>query len=143
MKKTVISAFPAARLARRVLLAAALGGGVMAGALAQTVSFVEPLDGATVSSPFKVKFAVSGMDIKPAGDMSANTGHHHLLINADPVKAGEVVPADATHLHFGKGQTEAEVKLIPGKYTLTMQFADGAHQSYGPGLSKSIKITVK
>ncbi|PHV07052.1 rod shape-determining protein RodA [Janthinobacterium sp. BJB412] len=115
----------------------------MDGALAQTVSFAEPVDGATVSSPFKVKFAVSGMDVKPAGDMGANTGHHHLLINADPIKAGEVVPTDATHLHFGKGQTEAEVKLIPGKYTLTMQFADGAHQSYGPGLSKSIKITVK
>ena len=143
MKKTTMSAFAAARLARRVLLAAALGGGVMAGALAQTVSFVEPVDGATVSSPFKVKFAVSGMDVKPAGDMSANTGHHHLLINAEAMKAGESVPFDETHLHFGKGQTEAEVKLPPGSYTLTMQFANGAHQSYGPGLSKSIKITVK
>ncbi|MBJ7313876.1 DUF4399 domain-containing protein [Rugamonas sp. CCM 8940] len=138
-----MSAFSVARLSRRVLLAAVLGGGVAAGALAQSVSFVEPIDGATVSSPFKVKFAVSGMDVKPAGDMSANTGHHHLLINADPIKAGESVPFDETHLHFGKGQTEAEVKLPPGTYTLTMQFANGAHQSYGPGLSKGIKVTVK
>lgn len=109
----------------------------------QSVSFVEPANGATVSSPFKVKFAVSGMDIKPAGDMSANTGHHHLLINAGAVKAGEVVPADETHIHFGKGQTETEVKLPPGNYVLTMQFANGLHQSYGPGMSKEIKITVK
>lgn len=109
----------------------------------QSVSFVEPSDGATVSSPFKVKFAVSGMDIKPAGDMSANTGHHHLLINAAPVKSGEVVPADETHLHFGKGQTETEVKLAPGTYKLTMQFANGLHQSYGEGMSKSITVTVK
>ncbi|SFL91937.1 protein of unknown function [Rugamonas rubra] len=143
MTKNMTTAFPAARLVRRVLLAAALGGGVMAGALAQTVSFAEPVDGATVSSPFKVKFAVSGMDVKPAGDMSDNTGHHHLLINASAIKAGESVPFDETHLHFGKGQTEAEVKLPPGSYTLTMQFANGAHQSYGPGLSKSIKVTVK
>jgi hypothetical protein len=109
----------------------------------QSVSFVEPADGATVSSPFKVKFAVSGMEVKPAGDMTANTGHHHLLINATPVKAGEVIPADETHIHFGKGQTETEVKLAPGTYTLSMQFANGLHQSYGPGMSKSIKVTVK
>lgn len=109
----------------------------------QSVSFVEPADGATVTSPFKVKFAVTGMEVKPAGDMTANTGHHHLLINAAPVKAGEVVPADEHHIHFGKGQTETEVKLAPGTYVLSMQFANGLHQSYGPGMSKDIKITVK
>ncbi len=109
----------------------------------QSVSFVEPANGATVSSPFKVKFAVSGMDIKPAGDMTANTGHHHLLINAAPVKAGEVIPSDDKHIHFGKGQTETEVTLPPGNYTLTMQFANGLHQAYGPAMNKEIKITVK
>ena len=109
----------------------------------QSVSFVEPASGATVSSPFKVKFAVSGMDVKPAGDMTANTGHHHLLINAAPIKAGEVIPADEKHIHFGKGQTETELTLPPGNYTLTMQFANGLHQAYGPALNKEIKITVK
>lgn len=109
----------------------------------QSVSFIEPANGATVSSPFKVKFAVSGMDIKPAGDMSANTGHHHLLINAAPIKAGEVIPADDKHIHFGKGQTETEVTLPPGNYTLTMQFANGLHQAYGAAMNKEIKITVK
>lgn len=130
-------------LKQRLILAASL---MLAGSTAfaqQSVAFVEPVDGATVSSPFKVKFAVSGMDIKPAGDMTANTGHHHLLINAAPVKAGEVVPADETHIHFGKGQTETEVKLAPGTYKLSMQFANGLHQSYGPGMSKDITITVK
>lgn len=129
---------------RSIALASLLSAGVVSGALAQqSVAFVEPVDGATVSSPFKVRFAVSGMDIKPAGDMSANTGHHHLLINAGAVKAGEVVPTDETHIHFGKGQTETEVKLPPGHYVMTMQFANGLHQSFGPGMSKEIKITVK
>jgi len=130
-------------LKQRLILAASL---MLAGSTAfaqQSVAFVEPVDGATVSSPFKVKFAVSGMDIKPAGDMTANTGHHHLLINAAPVKAGEVVPADETHIHFGKGQTETEVKLAPGTYKLSLQFANGLHQSYGPGMSKDITVTVK
>ncbi|NRR33970.1 DUF4399 domain-containing protein [Oxalobacteraceae bacterium] len=114
-----------------------------AGAFAQAVSFIEPANGATVSSPFKVKFGVMGMEVKPAGDMTEKTGHHHLLINAEPIKAGESVPFDETHLHFGKGQTETEVKLAPGTYTLTLQFANGAHQSYGPAGSNTIKVTVK
>ncbi|SHM21765.1 protein of unknown function [Duganella sacchari] len=127
----------------KAVLAAALLT-LSAGAFAQqSVWFVEPANGATVTSPFKVKFAVAGMDIKPAGDMTSNTGHHHLLVNAMPVKAGEVIPADEKHIHFGKGQTETELTLPPGSYTLTMQFANGLHQAYGPGMNKEIKITVK
>ncbi len=129
-------------LLMRVLSGAMLSA-CMVGAFAQSVSFVEPADGAVVTSPFKVRFAVSGMEVKPAGAVVEKSGHHHLLINAEPIKAGESVPFDETHLHFGKGQTETEVKLAPGQYTLTMQFANGAHQSYGPELSKTIKVTVK
>ena len=127
---------------KNLVLAAILGGAATM-SMAQSVSFVAPADGATVSSPFKVKFGVAGMDVKPAGDMAANTGHHHLLINAEPIKAGESVPFDAQHMHFGKGQTETEVTLAPGAYTLTLQFANGAHQSYGALLSKTIKVTVQ
>jgi hypothetical protein len=127
---------------KRAVAALALGG-IALGASAQTVSFAEPADGAVVSSPFKVKFAVSGMEVKPAGEMAANTGHHHLIINGASIKEGESVPFDDTHLHFGKGQTETEVKLPPGKYKLTMQFANGAHRSYGPGASKTIEVTVR
>ena len=123
--------------------AAALGLGLMAGAAAQSVAFVEPVDGAVVSSPFHVKFAVNGMSVKPAGEIVAGTGHHHLIINADYVKEGESIPFDDKHLHFGKGQTETDVKLPPGSYTLTLQFANGAHQSYGPKLSQTIHVTVK
>ncbi|NCX89533.1 MAG: DUF4399 domain-containing protein, partial [Betaproteobacteria bacterium] len=76
-------------------------------------------------------------------ELKPNTGHHHLLINADSLPSGTPIPFDDTHIHFGKGQTEAEVKLPPGKYKLTMQFANGAHQSYGPQLAKSINVIVK
>lgn len=116
---------------------------VAGSAAAQSVDFTAPKNGAVVSSPFKVKFAVTGMEVKPAGDMSSNTGHHHLIINGDSLKVGESIPFDEKHLHFGKGQTETDVTLPPGTYKLTMQFANGAHQSYGPGLSKSITVTVK
>ncbi|MDO9315812.1 MAG: DUF4399 domain-containing protein [Burkholderiaceae bacterium] len=110
---------------------------------AQGVYFVAPADGATIEGPVKVQFGVKGMVVKPAGEIVEGTGHHHLLINVEGTPKGDTVPADAQHLHFGKGQTEAELKLAPGVYKLTMQFADGHHASYGPEMSSTITVTVK
>ena len=70
-------------------------------------------------------------------------GHHHILVNGTSIFPSTMIPNDATHLHYGKAQTETEVELAPGDYTLTMQFADGNHLSYGSKLSHSIKITVE
>lgn len=122
-----------------VLLALAFAGG----ASAQSVSFVEPQDGATVPSTFHVKFGLDGMKVAPAGDMTEGSGHHHLLIDADAIPEGAVIPMDERHRHFGKGQTEAEITLPPGSHRLTMQFADGAHRSYGEKLSKTITVNVQ
>jgi uncharacterized protein DUF4399 len=110
----------------------------------QSVYFIEPADGATVSQEFKVVMGLKGMTIKPAGEMIDNTGHHHLLIDEEPIAKGEVVPAGSpTHLHFGKGQTETTLTLEPGQHTLMLQFADGAHQSYGEKLRASITVNVE
>ena len=110
----------------------------------QAVYFIEPKNNATVGQEFKVVMGVKGMEVEPAGDMTENTGHHHLLIDEEPMAKGEVVPAGSpTHLHFGKGQTETTVTLEPGKHTLMLQFADGAHQSYGEPLRASITVNVE
>jgi hypothetical protein len=107
------------------------------------VYFVEPLDGAVVTSPVKVVFGIDGMTVEPAGEVVAGTGHHHLIIDGDPITAGAPVPADATHVHFGKAQTETTVELPPGEHVLTMQFADGAHLSYGGQWTATVKVTVQ
>jgi Domain of unknown function (DUF4399) len=109
----------------------------------QAMSILEPANHATVPTTFKVRFGVKGMVVTPAGDILANSGHHHLLINLDAIPAGESVPFTEQHMHFGKGQTDAEIKLAPGVYKLTAQFANGAHQSYGKAMSDSITVTVK
>ena len=109
----------------------------------QSVALLEPANGATVGTTFKVRFGVTGMAVAPAGDIIKDSGHNHLLIDRMPVKAGESVPFDDNHRHFGAGQTEAMITLPPGKYKLTSQFANGAHQSYGAPMSSSIEITVK
>ncbi len=110
---------------------------------AQSVSLLEPADGATVATTFKVRFGVKGMAVAPAGAIVPDSGHNHLLINKMPVAKGESVPFDDQHRHFGAGQTEAMVTLPPGQYKLTSQFANGAHQSYGAPMSATIQITVK
>ena len=140
-RRAVICAAAAALLATPLLLP---GCTLMnPAAPAQAVSLLEPVNGATLSSPFKVRFGIRGMAVAPAGDIVANSGHHHLVINGGAVPAGESVPFTERHQHFGKGQTEAEVKLPPGVYMLTAQFANGAHQSYGQAMSQTIKVTVK
>lgn len=110
---------------------------------AQSVSFIQPVDGAVVTSPFVVKFGVTGMQVQPAGTMTADTGHHHLLINVAQIPAMGAIPADEQHLHFGKGQTETMLSLKPGKYKLTMQFGNGLHQAFGPAMSQSINVVVQ
>ena len=111
--------------------------------MAQSVDFVEPKNGDTVASTFTVRFAVEGMSVAPAGDATPGTGHHHLLIDTADIEANSVIPMDHKHRHFGKGQTETQITLPPGKHRLTMQFADGAHRSYGAKFRKSIEVTVK
>ena len=48
------------------------------------------------------------MGVTQAGRNAPNTGHHHLLIDAnEPLDPNEPIPQDKTHLHFGAGQTIA------------------------------------
>ncbi|MDO9102698.1 MAG: DUF4399 domain-containing protein [Candidatus Nitrotoga sp.] len=111
----------------------------------QRVYFVEPKDGAIVGNEVKVVMGVEGMEIKPAGAVVDNTGHHHLLIDVQQqLNAGEAVPVgNDQYRHFGKGQTETMIKLAPGTHTLTLQFANGAHVSYGEKMRSTINVTVK
>jgi hypothetical protein len=127
-----------------------LAGAAFAGLLAVSgaaqaagVSFVQPADGATVSNPVHVVFAVEGMKVAQAGTVTEGTGHHHLLIDGKGLPKGEVIPVSDKSLHFGKGQTETDLTLPPGDHTLTLQFGDGAHRSYGPEMSKTITVHVK
>lgn len=109
----------------------------------QSVRILEPANNAVVGTTFKVRFGVAGMAVEPAGDVVANSGHNHLLIDMDSIATGESIPFTPKHMHFGKGQQEADVKLEPGTYKLTAQFANGAHQSYGKAMSQTITVTVK
>lgn len=108
------------------------------------VYFIEPKDGAEVSSPVSVKFGLSGMGVAPAGVEKAKTGHHHLLIDVDKVDLDNPLPADDNHKHFGGGQTETSITLAPGQHTLQLLLGDHNHIPHKPPvMSEKITITVK
>jgi Domain of unknown function (DUF4399) len=108
------------------------------------VYVVSPASGATVKSPFRVVFGLTGMGIAPAGTQFENTGHHHLLIDTElPKDLTLPLPADAQHVHFGKGQTETTVTLPPGKHTLQLVLGDHLHIPFNPPVvSEKITVTV-
>jgi len=106
--------------------------------------FISPQDGATVKSPVTVRFGLRGMGVAPAGVAMENTGHHHLLIDAELPPQDMPVPADANHVHFGKGQTEAAVTLAPGRHRLQLLLGDHLHIPHDPPVaSKPITIIVE
>lgn len=113
--------------------------------VAARVFFVEPADGATVGQDVQVKFGVEGIAVAPAAEAKPGTGHHHLLIDGKELPALDApIPADATHKHYGKGQTSDTVHLEPGTHTLQLDFADARHLQFDPPIvSPKITIHVK
>ena len=112
-------------------------------AFAEKVYFINIKDGDVLKSPFLVQFGLTGKGIAPAGIDVPNTGHHHLLINVDKLDYTLPIPASKQHLHFGLGQTETTLDLIPGEYKLQLVLGDKYHIPHKPPLvSKSIKVKV-
>ncbi len=145
MKRPGIIAFTAFCLLAAAAASAATGQSHWpAGA---KVFFVAPKNGAAVTGPVKVVMGAKGIEIAPAGTDKPATGHHHILIDTDLPKgeaAQAPLPSDEHVKHFGKGQTETELTLAPGKHTLQIVAGDGNHIPYDPALaSEKITITVK
>lgn len=106
------------------------------------VYIISPADGATVDKNFTVRFGLRGMGVAPSGVERDATGHHHLLIDAAELPAaGQPIPSDAHHVHFGGGQTQTTLTLEPGTHTLQLELADANHIPFDPPLV-SDKITI-
>ncbi len=109
------------------------------------VYFITPADGATVDKTFTVKFGLKGMGVAPAGVDMPDTGHHHLLVDLKEQSAMNLpLPMTDNIRHFGKGQTETEITLPPGKHTLQLLVGDKNHVPLEPTVeSEKITVTVK
>lgn len=142
----------AAVLALSLLAAPAWAGGETPSNPDARVYFANLSDGDTVTAPVTVVFGLSGMGVAPAGTEKENTGHHHLLIDRPPLGQGEDgadelsngLPSDDNHLHFGGGQTEVTLDLVPGQHTLQLVLGDYGHVPHAtPVVSDVITITVE
>lgn len=119
-------------------------GGTTPSAPGASVFFVGLKNGDTISgSKVTVRFGLRGMGIAPAGSDQANAGHHHLLIDTGLPPLNEPIPSDFNHLHFGAGQTEAEISLSPGEHTLQLLLGDKDHVPHSPAvMSERIRVRV-
>jgi hypothetical protein len=127
----------------KFILIAATFIGINAFASQSKVHFISPVDKSTVAVTFPVEFSIEGLTVEKAGILKEGTGHHHLIIDGKPIEKGQVVPKDETHKHFGDGSSKTTLTLAPGKHTLTLQFADGVHKSFGSEYSETISVNVK
>lgn len=107
------------------------------------VYFENLRDGQYMPPRMIVRFGLLNMGVAPAGVDKPNTGHHHLIIDAPTPSAGEPIPNDFNHLHFGAGQTQADVTLPPGRHSLQLVLGDEDHVlHYPPVMSKPITVIV-
>ncbi len=109
-----------------------------------SVYIISPMDGATVTSPVTILFGLNGMGVAPAGTEKAGTGHHHLIVDAPLPPLNEPIPADENYRHFGGGQTQTTIDLLPGKHSLQLLLADHYHLPHNPPIySEVVTITVE
>lgn len=109
------------------------------------VYIIWPRNGAVIKGgKFWLRMGLRNMGVAPKGVERPNVGHHHLLIDTELTPAGEQIPSDRNHLHFGAGETEARIELPPGKHTLQLLLGDHDHRPHDPPVySKKISITVQ
>jgi hypothetical protein len=103
-----------------------------------SVFFVGLDDGATISTKATIRFGITGMKLTPAGSNEPLSGHHHLIIDAPTPDLDREIPSDPNHLHFGRGQTQAEITLTPGPHTLQLVLGDHEHVPHDPPVTSKV-----
>jgi len=111
------------------------------------IFFVEPKNNASVKSPVHLKFGIENYKIAavPEGDVKTarpGIGHYHVGVEQDCLKPGEtIVKGTPQWVHLGKGDTEMDMQLTPGKHKLSLQLGDDLHNTV-QGLCSTITVNV-
>jgi hypothetical protein len=114
------------------------------------VFFLEPKNGATVTSPLHMKFGAEGVEIAavPPGEITKaqvrkGVAHYHVGIDQSCLPAGKtIVKGTPSWVHFGDGKDVFDTQLTPGKHKLALQLGDDLHDTM-PGTCQEITVTVK
>ena len=130
--------------------AAAAQEGAKPAAKKPRVFFLEPKDGATVTSPLHMKFGSEGVQIAavPPGEITKaqvrpGMAHYHVGIDQSCLPPGKtIVKGTPSWVHFGDGKDVFDTQLTPGKHKLALQLGDDLHDTM-PGTCQEITVTVK
>jgi hypothetical protein len=133
-----------------VLASAQAPAAMKAKAAKPRVFFIEPKNGATVTSPVHMKFGSEGIEIAavPPGDLTKEQvrpgkAHYHVGIDQSCLAPGKViVKGTPSWVHFGDGKDVFDSQLTPGKHKLALQLGDDLHATI-PGTCQEITVTVK
>ncbi|MEZ4267408.1 MAG: DUF4399 domain-containing protein [Myxococcota bacterium] len=106
------------------------------------ISFATLKDGDKVQSPLEVCIDAEGLTVEPAGEVKPGHGHHHILVDVPLPGLSAAIPKDEQHIHMGDGSRCHTIELTPGKHTLRLLFADGAHVPYNPPISAQVVVEV-
>lgn len=111
---------------------------------AGTVTIVTPMDGAEIAGSTVTVQLSSDVDIRPAGDMSEGTGHHHLYLDADLTPPNEPVPTvEGSIIHMGDASSAYTFEGVePGEHRIIAVVADGAHFPLQPWVVDTVTFTV-
>ena len=110
--------------------------------------FVEPKDGATVKTTAHLKFGIENYQIAavPDGDVKTarpGVGHYHVGVDTGCLEPNKtIVKGTPSWIHFGKGDSEIDMQLSPGKHKLALQLGDDLHNTVA-GLCSEITVTAQ
>jgi len=111
-----------------------------------TVTILEPADGATVDGPdLRVVLEIGGMEIRPAGDMTPNSGHHHLYLDHDLTDPTEAIPAiPGQVIHMGDGSSEYVFEGVePGEHRIIAVVGNHIHVPLQPWVVDTVYVTIR
>lgn len=108
------------------------------------IYFIQPEDGAMVTSPVTFEFGIENFDLAPKETYEEGTGHHHIGLTDQCVPAGEAIPEADPWVHLGDASSTIDMQLPPGEHSVTIQLGDGDHVAFeDPALCQTITITVE
>lgn len=110
------------------------------------VEIVAPADGDTLNAgPVTIRLEAHGFQVVPAGDMTANSGHHHLFLDRDVSPAGEPIPTEEGYIiHMGTGASEYTFEAVaPGEHRLIAVVGDAVHIPVDPPLMDTVRFVVR
>jgi hypothetical protein len=113
---------------------------------AATVRILSPEPGETVDGPdVRVVLEIGGMEIRPAGDPTPHSGHHHLYLDhdlTDPTLPVPTIPGQV--IHMGDGSSEFTFQGVEaGEHRIIAVVGDFAHVPLQPWVVDTVFFTVR